>query len=213
LPSIDIESVLLTLPALLIGLTFHEYAHALVAFKLGDPTAKNLGRLTLNPIKHLDPLGAIFLLIFKFGWAKPVPVNPFHFRGDRQRGMLWVSLAGPASNMVIAVVTVLLWKIIGFQKNIVDGILLYIFHINVILAVFNFIPVPPLDGSKILAGLLPRRYSHMVFVLEKYGVVILLLLMITGIISMVLIPVVRLVEMAIASLVGFEALQSMLYFM
>ncbi len=212
MPSVDLESVLLTVPALLIGLTFHEYAHALVAFRLGDPTAKNLGRLTLNPLKHLDPLGAIFLLIFKFGWAKPVPVNPLHF-SDRQRGMLWVSLAGPGSNLVIAVVAVLLWKIIGIQKNFVDGVLLYIFHINVILAVFNVIPVPPLDGSKILAGLLPRKYSHTIFLLEKYGFAILLLLMFTGIISRVLIPIVRLIELGIAGLVGFEPLQRMLSFM
>jgi len=206
LPSI--EDVLLTLPALLLGLTLHEYAHALVAYRLGDPTAKNLGRLTLNPIKHLDPLGTLFLVIFKFGWAKPVPVNPFHFRGDRQRGMLWVSLAGPGTNFLLAVVTALIWRIIEPQGLILGSILLNIFFINLILAVFNFIPVPPLDGSKILAGVLPRRYSHVIYNLEKYGYIILVFLMLFGIIGRILMPAVRLVAVAITTLLGADSLLS-----
>lgn len=204
----SIEDVLLTLPALLLGLTLHEYAHALVAYRLGDPTAKNLGRLTLNPIKHLDPLGTLFLVIFKFGWAKPVPVNPFHFRGDRQRGMLWVSLAGPGTNFLLAVVTALIWRIIEPQGLILGSILLNIFFINLILAVFNFIPVPPLDGSKILAGVLPRRYSHVIYNLEKYGYIILVFLMLFGIIGRILMPAVRLVAVAITTLLGADSLLS-----
>jgi len=208
LPSL--VDVLLTIPALLVGLTFHEYAHALVAYKLGDPTAKNLGRLTLNPIKHLDPLGTIFLLVFRFGWAKPVPVNAFHFRGDRQKGMLWVSLAGPGSNLVMAVITAIIWKLVEPQGPILSAVLLNVFFINLILAVFNIIPVPPLDGSKILAGVLPRRYSHVIFNLEKYGYVILLLLMLFGIVGRVLMPVVQLLAAVITGVLGVESLQ--LYF-
>ena len=206
----SLVDVLLTIPALLVGLTFHEYAHALVAYKLGDPTAKNLGRLTLNPIKHLDPLGTIFLLVFRFGWAKPVPVNAFHFRGDRQKGMLWVSLAGPGSNLVMAVITAIIWKLVEPQGPILSAVLLNVFFINLILAVFNIIPVPPLDGSKILAGVLPRRYSHVIFNLEKYGYVILLLLMLFGIVGRVLMPVVQLLAAVITGVLGVESLQ--LYF-
>ncbi len=198
----SIEEFLYILPALLIGLTLHEFAHALVAFKLGDPTAKNLGRLTLNPLKHLDPIGAIFLVFFHFGWAKPVPVNPFHFRGDRERGMLLVSLAGPGTNLLIALVTAFIWKIIGSQGITTDSIIWFIFDINIILAVFNFIPVPPLDGSKILAGILPRRYSHLIYNLERYGFLILLLLVFTGITGKILIPAVNFIEKLILTAVG-----------
>ncbi len=195
--------MLLMLPALLIGLTLHEFAHALVASLLGDPTARKAGRLTLNPLKHLDPLGAIFLLFFHFGWAKPVPVNPFHFKGDRQRGMLLVSLAGPGTNLLLALVTAAVWRITGSVGNVLDSVIMYIFDINVVLAVFNFIPVPPLDGSKILAGLLPRGSGAWIYNLERYGVVILLLLAVTGIVGRVLIPAVNLVERAILNVLGF----------
>ncbi|MFA5881271.1 MAG: site-2 protease family protein [Eubacteriales bacterium] len=198
----SIIDVLFVLPALLIGLTFHEAAHAFAAYKLGDPTAKNMGRLTLNPIKHLDPLGAFFLVFFHFGWAKPVPVNPMHFRGNRQKGMLWVSLAGPGTNLVIAFITAVILKIIGSQGEIVDAIIWYVFHINVILAVFNFIPVPPLDGSKILAGLLPPKYSHIIYNLEKYGFVILLILVFTGAINRVLFPAIDQIEKLILGTLG-----------
>lgn len=202
MPFIDLETIIYLIPALLVGLTFHEFAHARVAYSLGDPTAKNLGRLTLNPIKHLDPLGAIFLLIFKFGWAKPVPVNPFHFKGDRQRGMLWVSLAGPGTNLIIALITALIWRIVGYRGDSIEMLFWYMFHINVVLAVFNIIPVPPLDGSKILAGLLPRKYSHVIYNLEKYGYIILILLMLFGLIGTIIGPVIHAVEVGIITLVG-----------
>ncbi|WP_418789981.1 site-2 protease family protein [Phosphitispora sp. TUW77] len=199
----DIQTMIYILPALLLGLTLHEFAHAYVAFRLGDPTAKNLGRLTINPLKHLDPLGTIFLLFFHFGWAKPVPINPFHFKGDRQRGMLWVSLAGPATNLMIAVVTVLLWRIMMPQSEVIRIIFAYMVSINLILAVFNIIPVPPLDGSKILAGLLPRRYSHIVYNLEKYGFIILILMMLFGVIGTILMPIVQVIQTLLFKLAGF----------
>ena len=203
MPFFDIQTMIYILPALLLGLTLHEFAHAYVASRLGDPTAKNLGRLTINPLKHLDPLGTIFLLFFHFGWAKPVPVNPFHFKGDRQRGMLWVALAGPATNLLIAVVTVLLWRIMMPQSEVIQRILYLIISINIVLAVFNIIPVPPLDGSKILAGLLPRRYSNIVYNLEKYGFIILILMMVFGVIGAVLMPIVGFIETLLFSLAGF----------
>ncbi len=203
MPNFDIQTMIYILPALLLGLTLHEFAHAWVAHRLGDPTARNLGRLTINPLKHLDPLGTIFLLFFHFGWAKPVPVNPFHFRGDRQRGMLWVSLAGPVTNLLIAVVTVFLWRIMMPQGEAIQRILYLIISINIVLAVFNIIPVPPLDGSKILAGLLPRRYSHIVYNLEKYGFVILILMMVFGVIGAVLMPIVGFIETLLFRIAGF----------
>lgn len=208
LPSI--QDVLYSLPALVIGLTLHEFAHGYVAYRLGDPTAKNMGRLTLNPIKHIDPLGAIFLVIFKIGWAKPVPVNPFHFRGDRKKGMLWVSLAGPATNLLIAVMTAVVWKFVEPQGEIAVSVLLDIFYINLLLAVFNIIPVPPLDGSKILAGVLPGRYSHVIYNIEKYGYLVLILLMLMGVIRAVLVPVTLLIATGIAELLGVNSL--LMYF-
>ncbi|MDT3700428.1 MAG: site-2 protease family protein [Thermincola sp.] len=210
MPYFDLQGMLLTLPALLVGLTLHEFAHGYAAYRLGDPTAKNLGRLSFNPIKHLDPLGALFLLIFHFGWAKPVPVNPLYFRGDRQKGMMWVSLAGPVTNLVIAFVTALIWKIIEPSEYIIVGILFYLFTINIILAVFNLIPVPPLDGSKILAGILPSKYMHVIFNLEKYGYIILILLMFTGVTGMILTPLAKLVGLGITGLLQVESLKQII---
>lgn len=206
MPFIDIAAMLYIIPALLIGLTLHEVAHGWVANKLGDPTAKNLGRLTLNPLKHLDPLGAFFLLIFQFGWAKPVPVNPFYFKGDRKKGMLLVSLAGPVTNLIIAVITAIIWKFIEPQGYIVTGIVYFIFHINLVLAVFNFLPVPPLDGSKIFAGLLPSKYSEVIYNIERYGIAILLFLSLTGIVGRVLIPAVDLLGKLITTVVGVQTI-------
>lgn len=208
----DLQSMLLTLPALLVGLTLHEFAHGYVAYLLGDPTAKNMGRLTFNPIRHLDPLGALFLLVFHFGWAKPVPVNPMYFKGDRQRGMLLVSLAGPLTNLLIAAATAVAWKIIEPREFILAGVLLYLFYINIILAVFNVIPVPPLDGSKILAGLLPRKYMHVVFNLEKYGYIVLIILMFTGITGMILTPIAKLLGLGLSGLFGVESLKQIVQY-
>lgn len=207
MPYFDLQGMLLTLPALLVGLTLHEFAHGYVAYLLGDPTAKNMGRLTLNPIRHLDPLGALFLLVFHFGWAKPVPVNPLHFKGDRQRGMLWVSLAGPVTNLLIAIATAVIWKFTEPRGLITEGIMFYLFFLNIILAVFNIIPVPPLDGSKILAGILPRKYMHVIFNLEKYGYIVLILLMFTGATSIILLPLARFLGLGISSLLNVESLR------
>lgn len=191
LPSIT--ELLLLLPAIIIGLTFHEFAHGWVANYLGDPTAKNEGRLTLNPLPHIDPVGFLMLLLFRFGWAKPVPVNPFYFRGDRARGMLLVSLAGPAANLVVAFVTAMLLRL-GVHNLIpfpyVEILLYLTIKINVVLAIFNLLPIPPLDGSKILASLFPRQ-TGFIHGMETYGMVILLLLLLTGVLGKVLWPAVN----------------------
>ncbi|MGQ9496971.1 MAG: site-2 protease family protein [Desulfotomaculales bacterium] len=172
------------MPAILIGLTLHEFAHACVADHLGDRTARAAGRLTLNPLVHIDVLGFILLFIAGFGWAKPVPINPYNFRGNIKRGVLLVSLAGPVSNFIVACIAAAALAV--FPHDLVAGRLLqWVIYINVVLAVFNLIPVPPLDGSKILAGLLPGRQAWLIY-LEQYGVLLLLVLMITGVIGKVL---------------------------
>jgi Zn-dependent protease len=184
-----ISQLILWLPAVLIALTFHEYAHGRVADWLGDPTPRYQGRLTLNPLVHLDPLGFILLLLVHFGWAKPVQVNPLNFRGDRYRGMVLVALAGAGMNLLVAFTAMLIATLAipagssGYLPEIMDGIII----INIYLAVFNLIPIPPLDGSQDLAGLL--RNSEVVYTLQRYGYIILIVLIFTGIVGIVLGPV------------------------
>ncbi|MEW6173335.1 MAG: site-2 protease family protein [Bacillota bacterium] len=175
--------------AFVVGITFHEFAHGWAADKIGDPTARYAGRLTLNPLAHVDPVGTILvpaLLLFSgsrfvFGWAKPVPINPYNFR-DRRRGLILVSLAGPLANIAVAVLATLLLRFWGVGVPNLDYILVEVILINIFLAIFNLIPVPPLDGSKVLAGLIPGRQEWLVW-LEQYGMLVLLLLIFTGAIS------------------------------
>lgn len=211
------------LPAILIALTFHEYAHGRVAYQLGDDTAYLQGRLTLNPVPHLDLVGFLMLLFFKFGWAKPVQVNPYNFnRSGIKSGMMLVSLAGPGMNLLLAFISMLILKICGFpldinsffyilgnlnsaltQLNVFTSLALILYtlvYINLILAVFNLIPLPPLDGSKILAGLLPDSGARLIYSLEAYGPLILLLLIVTGAFSKILIPMVTLIYSLLSGL-------------
>src|SRR5690554_5121297 len=189
-----LQEAVYRIPALLIAITFHEVAHGWVAYKLGDHTAKNMGRLTLNPIPHIDPIGALMLLIARFGWAKPVPVNPLFFRGDRRRGMVLVSLAGPLTNFILAFfVAFLIYIVLYFLPVLkitayVLQFLLVLLIYNVYLGMFNLLPVPPLDGSKILANLLHPRHTGFFLQLEQYGFLILLLLIFTGALQFLLIP-------------------------
>lgn len=194
LPSI-VEMVTF-LPAILIALTFHEYAHGKVADLLGDSTPYYQGRLSLNPLAHIDWIGFIMLLVFHFGWAKPVQVNPFNFRKTGvKKGMMLVSLAGPGMNVLLAVIGMILLRLlVPFQFSETGNIFIRLVDplvwINLVLAVFNLIPLPPLDGSKILAGLLPDAGAQAVYSLEQYGPIILLLLIFTGAVGTILVPVV-----------------------
>ncbi|MDO4493280.1 MAG: site-2 protease family protein [Clostridia bacterium] len=176
--------LLYTIPGLLIGLTFHEWAHAFAANKLGDPTAKNMGRMTLDPTAHVDPLGLLCLLLVGFGWAKPVPVNPRNFKNFKRDDIL-VSLAGIATNIAIALITTIAYVLIGFFANLFGSaafvnIMQGIISINLSLAVFNLIPVSPLDGSHLFEIVFIRKFPKAVFFLRKYGYYILIALILLG---------------------------------
>lgn len=176
---------LLLAPPILLALTFHEYAHAYVAYRLGDDTAARQGRLTLNPLVHLDLLGTIMLFIIQLGWAKPVPVNPQNFKNPRQ-GMFWVAVAGPLSNIVLAAICGLLLRL--FDSFALEaGGYLYLrmmlrtaVIINLILAFFNLIPIPPLDGSKVLFSFVPPRFDRFMFQLSRFGPFLLLAIILLG---------------------------------
>mgnify|MGYP004519735559 CR=1 FL=1 len=185
----------LIIPAALFTIVLHEISHGYVAFLLGDRTAKDAGRLTLNPIRHMDVIGLLCMVIFGFGWAKPVPVNPYYFK-NRKGGMALVALAGPASNLILAVFGLLLYRLViliaglsGVAALVASSDVVYylilgfarffsIFAmLNVGLAIFNLIPIPPLDGSKIVNAILPDRIYYQVMKYEQFGFLILLVIL------------------------------------
>lgn len=189
---LSLDGLIYRLPALIISLTIHELSHGLMAYKFGDPTAKNAGRLTLNPLKHLDVLGTLMILFGPFGWAKPVPFNPFYFKGDRKTKTTLVALAGPVSNLILVLISAVIYALLFLvlsEGNYLMGLLIALIQINISLMIFNLVPVPPLDGSKILAGFLPDRAVEKFYKLERYGFIILLVLIVTGALNWVLTPV------------------------
>ena len=184
----DFRQILLLAPPILLALTFHEFAHAYVANRFGDDTAKLSGRLTMNPLAHLDPLGTIMIFIVHFGWAKPVPVNPYNLKNPKQ-GMLWISAAGPLSNIILALISGLMIRFVTTmgimpQPNSVPEIIIIMIvlslKINLALAIFNILPIAPLDGSKILYGILPARFAKHIHLLERYGPIVLIGLIISS---------------------------------
>lgn len=198
--------LLLLVPVILVSLTVHEYSHGRVAYMLGDDTAKKQGRLTLNPLKHLDPVGTVFFFIMYFGWAKPVPVDPRNLK-DPHRDMLFIAAAGPASNLVLALLAGFFLRIMGPLEQM-DQTSFYVFsflclavYCNVALAIFNMLPVFPLDGASVLKGLLPRETAFKLSQLDKYFGIILLVVFLTdyfaktGILkSIIHVPIVYMVE-------------------
>jgi Zn-dependent protease len=183
-----IQTLLLIAPPILLALTFHEYAHAFVANKYGDDTAKQNGRLTLNPLAHLDLLGTIMIFLVHFGWAKPVPVNPNRLKNPK-KNMLWISAAGPLANMILALISGILLRLIFAtggkpDQHSITGLLIFMvimsLQINLALAIFNVLPIAPLDGSKILYGLLPSKHEGKIYFIERYGPFILIGLIVFG---------------------------------
>jgi len=193
----------------ILSISVHECAHAYAAYCLGDPTAKNQGRITLNPLKHLDPFGTLMIFLINFGWAKPTPVNPIYFK-DRKKGVMLSSLAGPLSNLLFAVI--LAFPYVYFRSsyytnfNKLNGYLMSLFAIgfglNVILAVFNMLPIPPLDGSKIFSGILPSRWYYKMLEYERYITIVFIILMFSGGLGKILNPIVNIVQTAIIYIVS-----------
>jgi len=189
------EHMLLLIPALLIALTVHEFCHGYAAYKLGDKTAKWDGRLSFNPIRHIDPFGFLMILVVGFGWAKPVMVNPHNLRNPK-KDMAIIAFAGPLSNFVAAFFTLLIFRII-IEFNLLPyheisfyvlRIIFNLYSINVVLGLFNLIPIPPLDGSKILGAFLPYHlyFRYMNF---RYWFPVLLVLLVTGLFGIIISPV------------------------
>ena len=168
------EVLVLLIPVLLFALVFHEFSHAWIANKLGDPTARYAGRLTLNPIVHLDPIGGLMILFVGFGWAKPVPVDPRYLKNPRE-DMMKIAFAGPASNLLLAFIAGTILRF-GYAQGSLAMMMILFTQINIMLAVFNMIPVSPLDGSQIFSGLLIRTNPELVRNLQIYGPQILSLI-------------------------------------
>ncbi|MCX4303181.1 MAG: site-2 protease family protein [Clostridia bacterium] len=214
LGSMDWLSLLLTLPAVIIAITFHEFAHAWMADKLGDTTPRYQGRLTLNPLAHLDPIGSILLIFAHVGWGKPVQINPNNFTSNKSRSACeaLVSLAGPAMNFIIAIILTLVSMLLSalapqtflysYAGNLI-GILIYMtITVNIGLGVFNLIPLPPLDGEKIFRHILPYRAVEWLDRNAYTLNLIFLVLWITGLLSFVVSPVIDFVQSGIFWLVG-----------
>lgn len=198
-----LTSLLYSLPGIIAALTIHECAHALGAYLMGDNTAKNYGRMTLNPIAHIDPLGILCLIVTRrFGWAKPVPVNDMNFR-NRKKGMLLVSLAGPLSNFITAMLIAFIYALFYRSLGVTAATILEIaYAINLSIGVFNLIPIPPLDGYNILNAFLTSRQS---FIMRRYAVysnIIMLMLIFSGIISKILGPVILVLNKFINFIIG-----------
>ena len=184
--NIEPQIIVLLIPALVFSLSFHEFSHAWMAYRLGDSTAARMGRLTLNPLSHLDPVGSIALLLMGFGWAKPVPVDARYFRNPRE-DMVKVAAAGPISNIILAIIAALALRFLfgtGLLTNSIKTFFIIFMQINITLAVFNLLPISPLDGSQILSPFLEKKFgSDIVWKMQLYGPRILFIIIIFSMVT------------------------------
>ena len=213
----DLTSVLirllLVMPSILMALTFHEFAHGFIANKLGDPTAKNLGRLTLNPLKHLDPMGTLMMLFVGIGYAKPVPINSRYFKKPK-RDMALTALAGPAMNLILSFAGVMIYSVylafLGSNNYITYAVYVFFYYfayLNAYLAIFNLMPIPPFDGSRIALVLLPDKYYWGIMKYER-TIMIVTIIALLGLSRIGLNPFSRLVELYVG---GVEAMYSKIF--
>ena len=187
---LNIMDILINVPVTLIALTGHELAHGLVSEKLGDPTPRQNGRMTVNPLAHLDLVGTLLMIFTGFGWAKPVMVNPMYYK-NRKKGMALTAAAGPAANLIMAFAALLIFTVLqiicfklGFEMPRLVGSIVYVFIFrNLCFMVFNLIPIPPLDGAKVLGMFLPNRAYYTMLQYERYCMLLIMLLSVTGVFS------------------------------
>ena len=188
----DLMHIVASLPGLILAFALHEYAHARVAVSLGDPTPRLMGRLTVNPISHIDPIGLLVLFLVQFGWAKPVIYNPYNFK-DFKKGTVLVALAGPGANLVISFVALLIYALLSkygmlTSAGIID-VLTFIVIININFAVFNMLPLPPLDGSRVVSSFLSGELAEKYQLIERYSFIIFIVLIMTPIFSYIIRPI------------------------
>jgi Zn-dependent protease len=196
---LNIADLILSFGLLIIAMTVHEFAHGWVAYKLGDTTAKYSGRLTLNPLAHIDPIGTIILPLllffttgFAIGWAKPVPINYWALRNPK-RDLIWVGASGPIANIIFAILLSILWRIIP-SFYITNAVFQKLIYINLLLAAFNLVPIPPLDGSRIAMGILPDDLASKYSAIEPYGFIIIMLLIWLGVFDLFIWPIVKILS-------------------
>lgn len=194
--SATIIRYIFTAISLVIAITIHEFSHAFVADHFGDPTPRANGRVSLNPLRHLDPLGTLMLVLIGFGWGKPVPIDPYNLSKKEEN---LVSLAGPGSNLILATISALIFRLLPLDP-LVSVAIFYLVHINVMLAIFNLIPIPPLDGSKLFLNLLPeQQVAEWERTLDRYGFIILIALLFlpvggSNIISLIMSPTINFIR-------------------
>lgn len=208
-----ILNLIISIPGLLVAITFHEYAHAFVADKLGDDTPRREGRLTLNPLAHIDPTGMFLMLFAGFGWGKPVNINPYRFNRtiSMKKGTALVALAGPCMNFILSIVFAIIYGILlrivlinNITSNVMEGVLLMVeecLFMNVGLGVFNLIPLPPLDGSKILVALLPKKAENWYRNHEQILYIIFIIIWITPLASTIISPLIGVINNSLAKLI------------